>query len=102
MKRFMMDSQTPRGLGGRRAGHGGANTGIGLSQGRGLGNGQGLSQSIRSHQRQQPECKGFFGRFRLLDASANDNFAGFCIERLQSRIERLHARVAQLKAQADK
>ncbi len=90
MPRF--DGTGPQGqgnMGGRRSGR--CKIGSNLP-----GQGQG------GRQRQRNGGQGRFGDFQPVDANQDLGFVGSCIERLQSEIQALQARLANLKTPAGK
>lgn len=59
-------------------------------------------QGQGGRQRQRNGCQGRFGVFQLIGANQDPSFVGSYIERLQSKIQALQARLAELKAQSGK
>jgi len=57
-------------------------------------------QGRGGRQRQRNGCQGRFGGFQLIGANQDRNFVGSCIERLQSKIQVLQARLTELKTQS--
>jgi len=89
MPRF--DGTGPQGqgnMGGRRSGR--CEFGSNLR-----GQGQG------GRQRHRDGCQGRFGGFQLVGANQDRSFVGSCIDRLQSKIHVLQARLTELKAKTD-
>lgn len=90
MPRF--DGTGPQGqgnMGGRRSGRCEFDSNI-------PGQGQGGRQRLRNG------GQGRLGNFQFVGANQDRGFVGSCIERLQSEIRTLQARLADLKAPADK
>jgi hypothetical protein len=54
-------------------------------------------QGRGGRQRQGSGCQGRFGVFQLVGANQERSFVGSCIDRLQSKIQALQARLAELK-----
>lgn len=93
---------------GRRSGR---CVGAGFGQGQGQGQGQGRGQGLRSGQgmaggqgrrgQRQSRQGGVagFGNFRFAGNNPDRGFLSLCIERLQSRIQSMQQRLADLKAQ---
>ena len=57
-----------------------------------------LRQGQGGRQRQRYVCRGRFGGFLLVGANQDRSFVDSCIDRLQSKIQALQARLTELKA----